>query len=114
MKRPAGCMFCDPAPVLDAAGKRLPCGLETGPVLDPVWGKLSAARVKLVQHGRSPANGEPLRGAETCGTCRHLRRKSFARTYLKCGKGPDTAGPGTDIRARWPACVLWERNETQL
>lgn len=112
--RPAGCMFCDAAPIVDAEGKRLPCPVETGPPSDPLWGQLSEARLRLVKSGRSPANGERLRGSEKCATCRHLRRKTFSRTYLKCGKGPDTNGPGTDLRARWPACVLWERSDARV
>lgn len=42
----------------------------------------------------------------TCGTCVH--RRSLGRTYPKCGLGPITSGPGTDVRAWWPACERFE------
>ena len=50
---------------------------------------------------------------ESCKTCKHLCRISYAKTYLKCGlvKHAWTRGPGSDIRAKSPACQLWERGE---
>lgn len=47
---------------------------------------------------------------ETCKTCRHLVRKSLAKTYLKCGKARAkwTGGHGSDVLARSPACAGWE------
>jgi len=50
---------------------------------------------------------------ESCKTCKHLSRVRHAKTYLKCGlvKHAWTAGPKTDIRAKSPACQLWERGE---
>lgn len=44
-----------------------------------------------------------------CRDCRHLRMKSFARTYYKCNLRVDTNGPGTDHRVRWPACAKFEK-----
>jgi hypothetical protein len=43
----------------------------------------------------------------TCGGCVH-RRKSTQGSYPKCGLGPITSGPGTDVRAWWPACERFE------
>lgn len=50
---------------------------------------------------------------ETCKTCKHIMRKSMAKTYLKCGlmKPFWTGGPGSDIRAKSPACKQWEAGE---
>lgn len=47
---------------------------------------------------------------ETCGTCRHLYRRRFSKTYLKCElmKPYWTKGTGSDIRAKAPACRRWE------
>lgn len=47
---------------------------------------------------------------ETCSSCKHIARHRSANTYLKCGlvRAKWTHGPGTDIRARSPACKLWE------
>lgn len=48
---------------------------------------------------------------ETCRTCAHLARKHMARTYLKCGlmRSTWTGGPGTDVRAKDPACSKWKK-----
>lgn len=50
---------------------------------------------------------------ERCGTCLHIARISTRadNTYLKCGLNrPNwTSGPGSDIRAKAPACLKWEK-----
>lgn len=48
---------------------------------------------------------------ETCKTCKHLVRRQFSKTYLKCGLmwRAWTGGPGSDIRAKSPACRHWEK-----
>lgn len=50
---------------------------------------------------------------ETCGTCCHLARISRGRVYLKCAlaRAAWTHGPGSDIRAKSPACRLWQPKE---
>lgn len=47
---------------------------------------------------------------ETCGSCRHLARRSLAKTYLKCElmSAVWTGGGGTDVKAKAPACRRWE------
>lgn len=52
-------------------------------------------------YGRGPEGA-------TCGQCRHLRAKQYAGRYLKCAFGPQSNGPATDWRARWPACGKFE------
>jgi hypothetical protein len=44
---------------------------------------------------------------ETCGSCKHIFR---VPRYRKCGlcRSKWTGGPGTDIKARAPACSKWE------
>ena len=52
--------------------------------------------------------------AETCKTCKHKYQTSgTANRYLKCGlmRAVWTKGPGTDIKASWPACRMWESAE---
>lgn len=50
----------------------------------------------------------------TCKKCQHLRRKSYAGTFIKCAMRPDTNGPGTDHRVHWQACGKYqERAETE-
>ena len=44
-----------------------------------------------------------------CKTCKHLGIKQFSKNYYKCRYRGDTNGPGTDHRANWPACSLYEQ-----
>ena len=57
-------------------------------------------------HAAMPGGGPK---GETCGTCAHLVRRRLAKTYLKCDLIRWTSGPGTDVRAKDPACSRWER-----
>jgi len=48
---------------------------------------------------------------ETCKSCAHYTRRHYHDyTHLKCGlmKAAWTNGPGSDIRAKSPACKKWE------
>jgi hypothetical protein len=48
---------------------------------------------------------------QTCGTCAKLcTRHGSSKTYFKCHVLMKfwTAGPGTDIRKKDPACLCWE------
>lgn len=46
---------------------------------------------------------------DTCGSCAHCYSKETParRTFWKCDLAPETNGPGTDIKKKWPACNLW-------
>lgn len=45
---------------------------------------------------------------ETCRTCaRKVQRHVTSRRYWKCSLLKPTAGPGTDIRLKSPACAYW-------
>ena len=58
--------------------------------------------------GLHPMGLRMANNGETCGSCAHYRSKEFhGKTYRKCEKMPDTNGPGTDIRKKWPACEAW-------
>ncbi len=49
---------------------------------------------------------------ESCATCEFIRRiRHNDKTYLKCFQNAHnwTRGPGSDIRARSPACSLWQK-----
>ncbi len=48
-----------------------------------------------------------------CVDCRFLVAHSTARTYLKCMNRPLTFGPGSDHRAGWIACGLFEANDAE-
>lgn len=41
-------------------------------------------------------------------TCRSCARKSRVTGYWKCSLLKPTAGPGTDIRLKSPACAYWK------
>jgi hypothetical protein len=50
---------------------------------------------------------------ETCKTCAHYTRVHYqAGIFRKCGlnEAKWTHGPGSDIKARSPACAKWERD----
>lgn len=51
---------------------------------------------------------------ETCGSCEHCHRAWNGR-YRKCAllRNRWTGGPGTDIKARSPACAKWEAEQIQ-
>jgi len=93
---------------------------ESEPVVvrGPAWPKLSAdVRRRLRQEEMIARRRHPITGlalligtSETCGKCRFREVFSYhTRSYPKCEKGPITHGPATDVKAKWPACVLFER-----
>lgn len=64
--------------------------------------------VKRRGHAWLPGSGPE---GETCRSCKHYTRIHYAGTYLKCKlmEAHWTHGPGSDIRAKDPACKFWER-----
>jgi hypothetical protein len=59
-----------------------------------------------IARGRHPLTGGLAFPGASCGTCPHaFRQPGTAGSYLKCRLGPNTRGPGTDIRVWWPACI---------
>jgi hypothetical protein len=58
-------------------------------------------------HPYPPGSGP--RG-QSCGTCAKLCGRAFRKTYFKCHvlKKFWSAGRGTDIRKKDPACMSWE------
>ncbi len=78
------------------------------PTLHPRTAAANARAQTRIDHGIHPLNALPLAGnGHTCGDCIHRRYKQLAGRYPKCELGPITAGPGTDVRAWWPACRQW-------
>lgn len=89
----------------------------------PVFGdERWIATAKALRHGRGRAGRRPgqpwadIRGAgpedKKCKTCRFLTCKGgTVKTFYKCGKAPITGGPGTDIRLKDPACMLYEEEK---
>lgn len=79
----------------------------TGKVAGKVAGKGKRQPLNAYNREMVAAYGGGPDGA-TCGGCAHLFRKQHnAGEYLKCSKHGDTAGPGTDMRLKWPACGLY-------
>lgn len=84
-------------------------------VRDIFGNELTIAEARVLTRKGTPPKGyaaPPGTGpkGETCGTCDHILRRRLGKIYLKCGKAEYkwTGGPGSDIRARAPACRLWE------
>jgi hypothetical protein len=70
-----------------------------------------AERRAITRKGPKPSGYAYFPGTgpegETCGSCRHIERH---RRWAKCGLYPTpTAGRGTDIHVRSPACKRWEK-----
>lgn len=68
-------------------------------------------RRKTVPKGYAAPPGSGPDG-ETCRSCRHYAHKGGgAKSYPACGLMASswTNGPGTDIKAKSPACRRWEK-----
>lgn len=49
-----------------------------------------------------------------CRTCTHLcHQVGTSGSYLKCAAHLITRGPGTDVRAWWPACTTYQPRKDQ-
>jgi hypothetical protein len=48
---------------------------------------------------------------EFCRTCVHAYSRHFSKTYWKCDLVKATAGPGSDIRLKSPACQFWKAKQ---
>ena len=66
--------------------------------------KRFAARGYAAPPGTGPAG-------KTCRDCDNYARRRSAKTYLKCWLMRDvwTGGPGTDIKAKSPACRFFNK-----
>jgi hypothetical protein len=66
-------------------------------------------KTKVKGYAARPGSGP---AGETCRTCSHYAHKGTGnRSYPACGlmRAVWTSGPGTDIKAKSPACVLWKK-----
>lgn len=81
---------------------------------------------KLLEQGIHPTTKRPLLRARpederilkvlagvnveaSCGDCRFCESESYHnRSYVKCKAVPQTNGPGSDTRKKWPACTKFE------
>ena len=69
-----------------------------------------ALRINLPLHEAAPRSVDRKAPGPRCGTCAHrvVPLREVSGTYPKCNYGGDwrhaTGGPGTDVRAWWPAC----------
>lgn len=96
--------------------ERRPEDVEVLVHLPPWFNAKAAAKCQTanVARGRHPMGRELLEGNDDakCGNCKHLQRRQFAKTYLKCALTEhQTGGPATDVRAGWKACAAWEKRE---
>jgi hypothetical protein len=71
---------------------------------------LAYAKTVVRRKGHAAHPGSGPKG-ETCGSCEHRKSVQGGRkTFSKCElmRAQWTAGPGSDIRKKDPACVLWK------
>ncbi len=70
---------------------------------------LEHARRRPLRKGHAGVPGDGPEG-ETCGSCKHITRRQFAKVYIKCGlmRAHWTGGGGTDVRVKDAACGKWE------
>jgi hypothetical protein len=71
----------------------------------------AAPRRRSKAHAAQPGTGPQ---GETCRTCAHrLHDEHHDKVYQKCGlmRHLWTRGPGTDIRAKDPACRYWKAKD---
>lgn len=86
---------------------------------DPKW--IAVAQAPGYSRGRGGRrSGQPwadVRGAgpegRTCRSCKFVKANRCTKTFYKCGKAPITNGPGTDIRLKDQACILYEEHHDQ-
>lgn len=77
-----------------------------------VGAKMRVRQQQRIDSGVHPLGHDALLigTSETCGGCRFRVAYGYhTRSYPKCEKGPFTHGPGTDVKASWPACRRFER-----
>lgn len=86
-----------------------------------------AARFQLMELPPQAAKGVRRRGhaerpgtgpeGETCGSCEHVRKRftGAGRAFHKCElrRASWTAGGGSDVRLKDPACGAWEKKESR-
>lgn len=72
--------------------------------------RLTRRRERHLEKGVNPGTGLPFReeGSYTCGDCWHALHGGHGRnTYWKCEMGKLSHSATSDIRLKWPACVLF-------
>lgn len=62
-------------------------------------------RRKKTGYAAPPGTGP---AGEFCRTCNHACYHTCSKRYYKCALVKSTAGPGTDIRLKSPACKRWQ------
>lgn len=92
--------------------------MKTPPEIDLFGNPISSpqpvinGKHKTRPNGYAASPGSGPKG-ERCNTCKHYARLMRSKVYRKCLKVQDhwTHGPGTDIKAKSPACSFWEKGE---
>ncbi len=74
-------------------------GFDVGLIDNRPW----RLRTMHESYGRDPGH--------TCGQCRHLVARRFAKTYYKCELTRQTVAAATDWRTGWEACGRFEERE---
>lgn len=96
-----GHLFDPPEPIVTPNGPTLSAGR-----------RLTLRNNTSIARGIHPATNRPLLDPpQVCGTCTHCHRYTAAGggNYIKCARHRlgMSHWAASDIRASWPACVLW-------
>lgn len=79
-----------------------------GDQVEPIDTRPRAKRRNLADGNPMVKRVGPGPPGKRCKHCHFHYTKGRSKTYHKCEFQGDTAGPGTDIRANWPACSKFE------
>lgn len=83
-----------------------PAAPPVGPVLSADRQR-TARRRRALAAGTHPATGLPLTVGPSLTCSGYVSLQRHGRFY-KCDRAGVTRGPGTDVRAGWPACVRYQ------
>lgn len=68
----------------------------------------------FIRRGYHPLTRRRLiEGDFTCKDCAFAHVRVFSKRYWKCQHVPETAGPGTDLKLKWPACELFKPKQPE-
>lgn len=74
--------------------------------------RLTQRKQAALNRGVNPGSGREFReGAYTCGQCFHAIAKGGRKNFWKCEMGHLSNSAASDIRLKWPACVLFSTKD---
>lgn len=86
----------------------------TKTTLFPEWQEQHAEEIALPRRIQAMRAMYGKTEGKTCKTCAHLVRYRQSATWMKCKRSKITGGAGTDWKASFPACGLFEEVNKDL